>query len=285
MTFPQTSKTLIFRIAAESNERDWHRFLSDYWLPVCRFAQQRANLKIEDAEDVASETFEAILRNQLLHRWVSDRTSKLRTLLCTVVRHVLANRARVQKGRHHLLKENVHELLRRADLPTIKTMDEAAQYLDEFYAAWAEGILLQAVESLMQEDHRTGKGDYFRVLHGRVCEQMTTPQIAQALSIKKTDAENYYKAARKRLAAKLRELVHQHIRRYCDPDQLESEFESEWKQIGRYLKDHGGLEEAIAKVYQTSTSVKVAQRQTSAITATLRRLTQALPQVPEAPTK
>ncbi|MHC4363521.1 MAG: RNA polymerase sigma factor [Planctomycetota bacterium] len=283
MTFPQTSKTLIFRIASESNERDWRRFLNDYWLPVCRFAQQRANLKIEDAEDVASETFEAILRNQLLHRWASDRTSKLRTLLCTVVRHVLANRARVQKGRQRLLQENVHELLRRADLPTIKTMNEAAPDLDEFYTAWAEGILLQAVESLMQEYHRTGKGDYFRVLHGRVCEQMTTPQIAQALSIKKTDAENYYKASRNRLAAKLRESVHQHIRRYCDPEQLESEFESEWKQIGRYLKDHGGLEEAIAKVYQTSTSVKVAQRQTSAITATLRRLTQALPQVPEPP--
>ncbi|MHC4666593.1 MAG: RNA polymerase sigma factor [Planctomycetota bacterium] len=285
MTFPQTSKTLIFRIATESNERDWHRFLKDYWLPVCRFAQQRANLKIEDAEDVASETFEAILRNQLLHRWVSDRTSKLRTLLCTVVRHVLANRARVQKGRQRLLKENVHELQRRADLPTIKTMDEAAQHLDEFYAAWAEGILLQAVESLMQEYHRTGKGDYFRVLHGRVCEQMTTPQIAQALGIKKTDAENYYKAARKRLAAKLRELVDQHIRRYCDPEQLESEFESEWKQIGQYLKERGGLEEVIAKVYETSTSIRVAQRQTSAITATLRRLTQALPKVPGSPAK
>jgi len=281
MTFPQTSKTLIVRIATKGDERDWHRFLRDYWLPVCRFAQQRAKLRIEDAEDVASETFEAILRNRLLQRWVSDRTSKLRTLLCTVVRRVLGNRARVQKGRQRLLQENVHELLGRADLPTIKGIDEPVEYLDEFYAAWVEGILLQAVESLMQEYHRTGKGDYFRVLHGRVCEQMTTPQIAQALGIKKTDAENYYKAAHKRLAAKLKELVHQHIQRYCDPGQLDSEVESEWKQIGRYLNEHGGLEEAIAKVYETSGSVKVAQRQTRAITTTLHRLTQTLPKIAE----
>ena len=181
MSFPQTSKTLIFRVVTEGNERDWHRFLSDYWLPVCRFAQQRAKLGIEDAEDVASETFEAILRNQLLKRWVADRSSKLRTLLCTVVRHVLGNHARVQKGRQRLLAENAAELLSRADLPTIKAMDEPAKYIDEFYAAWVEGLLLQVVETLMAEYHQTGKGDYFRVLHGRVCERMTNPQIANRL--------------------------------------------------------------------------------------------------------
>lgn len=283
MSFPQTSKTLIFRVVTEGNERDWHRFLSDYWLPVCRFAQQRANLRIEDAEDVASETFEAILRNQLLKRWASDRSSKLRTLLCTVVRHVLGNRARVQKGRQRLLAENAAELLARADLPTIKAMDEPAEHIDQFYAAWVEGILLQAVETLMAEYHQTGKGDYFRVLHGRVCEQMTNPQIAKALGIKKTDAENYYKAARKRLAAKLHELVEEHTRRYCQPQEADEEFNTEWGKIGQYLKDRGGLEQVITKVYKNSTHAEVARRQTHAVTATLRRLTQALPRVPDLP--
>ncbi|HEW78661.1 MAG TPA: sigma-70 family RNA polymerase sigma factor [Phycisphaerales bacterium] len=283
MSFPQTSKTLIFRVVTEGNERDWHQFLSDYWLPVCRFAQQRAKLGIEDAEDVASETFEAILRNQLLQRWVVDRSSKLRTLLCTVVRHILGNRARVQKGRQRLLAENAAELLARADLPTIKAMDEPAEYVDEFYAAWVEGILLQAVEALMTEYHQTGKGDYFRVLHGRVCEQMTNPQIAKALGIKKTDAENYYKAARKRLAAKLRELVDEHNQRYCQPQEADDEFNSEWGRIGQYLKDHGGLEQAITKVYESTAPVEVAQRQNLAVTATLRRLTQVLPRVSDRP--
>lgn len=283
MSFPQTSKTLIFRVATEGNERDWHQFLSDYWLPVCRFAQQRANLGIADAEDVASETFEAILRNQLLHRWVADRSSKLRTLLCTVVRHVLGNRARVQKGRQRLLAENAAELLARADLPTIRAMDEPAEDIDKFYGAWVEGILLRAVETLMAEYHQTSKGDYFRVLHGRVCEQMNNPQIAKALGIKTTDAENYYKSARKRLASKLHELVDEHTRRYCLPQEADDEFNCEWGRIGEYLKDHGGLEQAITKVYESTVSVEVAQRQTQAVTAALRRLTQALPGVPDLP--
>jgi RNA polymerase sigma factor (sigma-70 family) len=285
MSFPQTSRTLIFRITAEGNERDWHQFLSDYWLPVCRFAQQRAKLGTEDAEDVASETFEAILRNQLLQRWVADRSSKLRTLLCTVVRHILGNRARVQKGRQHLLRKNMHELRERADLPTIKSIDEPAEHIDEFYAAWVEGILLQAVESLMQEYHRTGKGDYFRVLHGRVCEKMTLPQISQALGIKITDAENYYKAARRRLAARLKELVREHVHRYCDSQELDAEFDYEWAQVGDYLKKHGGLEKTISKVYERTGPMEVARRQTRAVTATLRRLTQALPQISEPPAK
>ena len=284
MSFPQTSKTLIFRVVTEGNERDWHRFLSDYWLPVCRFAQQRAKLRVEDAEDVASETFEAILRNQLLQRWASDRSSKLRTLLCTVVRHVLANRARVQKGRQRLLKDNAAELVGRADLPTVKAMDEPVEHIDEFYAAWVEGILLRAVETLMQEYHRTGKGDYFRVLHGRMCEHMTTPQISKALGIKRTDAENYYKAARKRLAARLRELLGEHVRRYCDLQEADNEFNSEWNRIGRYLKDHGGLEQALAGVYKSVAPVEVARRQPQAVTAALSRLTQALPKLPDQPT-
>ena len=283
MSFPQTSKTLIFRVISENNQRDWHRFLSDYWPAVCRFAQQRAGLGVADAEDVASETFEAILRNNLLERWVSNRSAKLRTLLCTVVRHILGNRARVQKGRSHLLKENAAELLAREDLPTIKAMDAPAGQIDQFYAAWVEGILLGAVESLMQEYHRTGKGDYFRVLHGRVCEQMTTPAISEALGIKKTDAENYYKAARKRLTAKLRELVEEHTQRYCQRHEADEEFNSEWNRIGEYLKEHGGLENAIAGVYKNAAGVEVARRQPQAVTAALTRLTQMLPKLPSRP--
>ena len=94
MAFSQTRQTLIHRIAAEGSQRDWHQFMGDYWLPVCRFAQRRANLTIDDAEDVASATFEAVLRNRLIERWTTNRASKLRTLLCTVVRQILANRAR-----------------------------------------------------------------------------------------------------------------------------------------------------------------------------------------------
>lgn len=279
MSFPQTSKTLIFRVAQENNEKDWHRFLSDYWLPVCRFAQQRSGLGIADAEDIASETFEAILTNQLLKRWLTNRSSKLRTLLCTVTRQVLANRARVHKGRQKLLAKNAPELLARSDLPTLKQTDASDEDMDSFYSAWVDGILLHAVEALMIEYHQTGKGNYFRVLYGRICEQMTNPQIAQALGIKTTDAENYYKAARKRLTGKLQELLDEHIQRYCSPDQVAQEFKSEWTELGQYLQKHGGLEQAITKVYQQSPSLQVANRQTQALTGVMQRLTRSLPKL------
>jgi RNA polymerase sigma factor (sigma-70 family) len=269
MSFPQTSQTLIRRITAQGNERDWHQFLNDYWLPVCRFAQQRGSLTLDDAEDVASETFEAVLRNQLLCRWASNRSAKLRTLLCTVVRHVLGNRARVHKGRQQLLRENAHELVGRADLPTLKGPEDSAENADHFYAAWVEGMLFAAVETLMLEYHQTGKGDYFRVLYGRICEQMTTPQISETLGLTTTTSENYFKAARKRLAAKLEELVRRHVERYSEPDDMEADFIAEWNQIGQHLKERGGLEQIISSVYENLDPAEAAQRQTQAITAAL----------------
>src|SRR5262245_38766762 len=99
MGFPQTRHTLIQRIAAGGDNEDWREFLADYWGPVCRFALRSAKLTLEDAEDIASQTFEAVLRNQLLARWVANRSAKLRTLLCAVVRRVIANRQRLAETR------------------------------------------------------------------------------------------------------------------------------------------------------------------------------------------
>ena len=177
-------------------------------------------------------------------------------------------------GRKRLLRENAHELRDRSDLRTLKAPDASEEQLDAFDAAWVEGILLQAVESLVHEYHRTGRGDYFRVLYGRICEQMTIPQISQDLGITPIRAENYFKATRKRLATKLQELVRNHVERYCDADQFESEFTSEWGRVGGLLAEHGGLEQAIAKVYETQEPAQTAQRQTRAITAALRRIAQ-----------
>jgi RNA polymerase sigma factor (sigma-70 family) len=279
MSFPKTHETLIFRIAEKGDERSWGRFLSDYWLPVCRFAQQRDRLSIEDSEDTASQTFEVILRNQLLQGWVANRSSKLRTLLCTVVRHILADRMRLEKGRQRLLRENLHELLGHTDLSTIKAINGHAEYIDEFYAAWLEGILLQTLKSLMREYERRGKADYFRVLHGRVCEKMTVAQVSQALGIKTASVRSHYKAACKRLETKLKQLVYKHVLRYCEVNDLSAEFESEWSKIGQHLKERGGLQKAIAKAYQSAGLVELADRQAQAVISTAHRLAQVLPEL------
>jgi RNA polymerase sigma factor (sigma-70 family) len=276
MSFPPTHSTLIRRIVSSGKEKDWQEFLADYWGCVCRFAMRRDNLKFEDAEDVASLTFEALVRNRLLARWVSDRAAKLRTLLCGVVCNVLANRARVQSGRERLVREHGGRLANRPGLPVVTSLEVGAEQVDAFYAAWAEEILQQAVEALLAEYHQAGKGDYFRVLYGRVCEQMTMPEIAQALNLTTSTAENYFKRARDRLAQKLQELVRNHLLHYCPEAELEAEFEAEWGRLGQYLQDHGGLEQTVRRLNQTAESLLAKQARTASMKMVLTRVTEIL---------
>lgn len=273
MSFPQTSKTLIVRIASGGSEQDWARFLNDYWLPVCRFAQRRAGLSPADAEDVAGEAFEVILRKRLLGQWAADRSSKLRTLLCTVVRHILSNRARVQQGRRRLLEAKAAEPGAGEQLPVFKDAEASTEDEDRFFASWVEGILYKAVESLMQEYHRTGKGDYFRVLYGRICEGLSVPEIAGALNLPKTSVENYHKAARKRLKSLLEEQIDRHVRQYSQPGQAAEEFTLEWGRIGEYLEKQGGLEKVISQVFAGGETTQAARRETAAITSVLKQIT------------
>ena len=92
MSFPSTRLTLIHRLAEGGSEDDWARFLKDYWGPLCRFCLRHGARDLDEAEDVASQTFEVVWTNRLLDRWRSNRSAKLRALLCGVVRHLLANR-------------------------------------------------------------------------------------------------------------------------------------------------------------------------------------------------
>jgi len=269
MSFPDTRHTLIQRISRSAGEDDWREFLSDYWRPLCRFAARWAKLDVEDAEDVASATIEAVIRNQLLSRWASNRQAKLRTLLCAVARNVLSNRARIETGRARLLREN-HDA-RQALMASFggKEPQATPNQLDAFYTAWAEELLQDAVESLLDDYLRSGRGDYFRVLYGRICEEMTMPEIAQSLDLKLTAAENYYKHARKRLGETLKRMVRQRVQRYSPPDEFESEFQAEWSQFGEFLTQQGGIVEVIRKSYEGFDSTEVKRRENSALTAIL----------------
>src|SRR5260370_41996828 len=138
MAFPQTRLTLIQRLAAGASQADWREFMVDYWGPVCRFAQGRGNLTHEDAEDVATEVFEAIFKNQLLERWSKMRSAKFRTLICCVVRNVLSNRFRVGAGRARLVREHGGMLDRYAELGDVESDEAPRDQLDAFYAAWVD---------------------------------------------------------------------------------------------------------------------------------------------------
>lgn len=274
MAFPETRQTLIQRLASAGDPEDWRQFLNDYWGPVCRFASSRGSISNADAEDVASLTFEVLLTNRLLARWVMNRSAKLRTLLCSVVRNVLSNRARVNQGRERILRD-----LAEHGLPgrTFQEVEVSAEQADIFYAAWVADSLAQVVQSLLDEYHAAGKGGYFRVLYGRICEEMMMPEIAEALGIPLTSAENYYKAARKRIADRLEQLVRDQVARYSSPETQATEWEQEWNRLGEYLKTHGGLEPAIRQAAAERPALNARQRKSALISATLVRIR------PEAP--
>lgn len=249
MAFPETRHTLIKRLAQGGQAADWHEFLSDYWGPVCRFAQRRGAMSATDAEDVAAQTLEAVIRNSLLSRWSENRSAKLRTLICTVVRNVISNRARVASGRERLAREhggslNRYEASSPEDVPEV-----AAEQADAFYAAWAEDIVQTAVEQLLAEYNRAGRGDHFRVLFGRICEQLSSAEIADALSMSPSAVDGCYRQARERLGEKLREVLREQVRRYSAPESAREELEQEWTRLGEYLRTHGGLEEAVRASY------------------------------------
>ncbi len=241
MPFPQTRLTLIQRLADKSSQADWREFMDDYWGPVCRFAEGRGNLTHEDAEDIATEVFEAISKNRLLERWSKLRSAKLRTLICCVARNALSNRLRVDAGRARLVREHGGMLDRYAALGDVDSVEAPPDQLDAFYAAWVDDALRArgrgpAVGIWLA----LGKGDYFRVFYGRLCEQLPMAEIADLLQIKLTSAENYYRHVRDRLAERLKEVVREHVLRYSGARRSAARFAERVGPDGRISARTGG---------------------------------------------
>jgi RNA polymerase sigma factor (sigma-70 family) len=250
MAFPETRHTLIQRLAIGGEAADWRQFLDDYWGPVCRFARRRGRVSADDAEDIAAQTLQAIIANRLLARWSANQSAKLRTLICTTVRNVISNRARVSSGRERALVEHSAELDRYQSPGATDQTPAPQDQIDALYAAWAENLVQTAVESLLAEYTAAGRQDHFRVLYGRICDEMTSPAIAEAIGMKVTSVESCYRQARERLAEKLREVVKAHVMRYCPVDAFETEFAAEWSQLGTFLQASGGLETAVRESYR-----------------------------------
>ncbi len=250
MSFPKTRHTLIQRLATGGQEADWRDFMDDYWGPVCRFARWKGNLSHEDAEDVASAVFEALLKSRLLERWSEVPSARLRTLMCSVVRNILSNRFRVSHGREHLLEEHGGKLDRYLEWSEIEAADAPRDQLDAFYAAWVDDLLQSVLELLLTEYNGSGRGDYFRVLYGRICDELTVPEIAEALQIKLTAAENYLRHMRQKLTERLQESVRTYVVRYSAEGDFEPEFTAEWTQLGAFLERFGGLEAVVRRLYQ-----------------------------------
>jgi RNA polymerase sigma factor (sigma-70 family) len=245
MSFPETRATLILRLAGGGTEADWRQFLSDYWGPLARFAARSGNLPLDQAEDVAAETFVVLLRSPVLSRWHDRPAGKLRTLLCGVVRNLLSNRQRVAGGRRRLLKEVAEAGGIDGVLPVADSPEPSAADLDAFYHAWVDELLAGTMQRLMKELHTEGHGDCFRALYGRVCEGLSAAEIADAIGVKPSEVESYLRLARSRLTQHLQADVRRHVEQYSAADSPADAFQSEWDELHRHLEKFGGLDAAI----------------------------------------
>jgi RNA polymerase sigma factor (sigma-70 family) len=277
MSFPQTRLTLIRRLSTGGSSADWRQFLDDYWGPICGFAMHWGGLPLQDAEDVAAETLQAIVKNDLFARWQQDRTARLRTLLCAVARNVIANQTRVEKGRKRILGQLAERP--KDELPAaIWAGPEASEdQEDAFYRAWVDDLLERCVQRLLTDLHGSGKGDCFRVLYGRLCEGMSMQEIAQMLQMQTTTADNYFKTARKRLGDAMEQAVRQHVEKYCEPGSADDEFRAEWSQLSAYLLEHGGIESAVRSCYQRIAAGGQPSRESKAFADTAAILAQQRP--------
>jgi RNA polymerase sigma factor (sigma-70 family) len=265
MSFPQTRLTLIQRLTSGGTEEDWQGFLKDYWGPICRFSLRFGARDLDEAEDVASETFEVLWEQRLLVRWASNRSAKLRTLLCSVVRNILSHRNRVRAGREQR-QEAVAEHLERLNPAPDK-------HVDAFYTAWVEDVVQQAVESLAADYCRNGQVDYVRVLYGRLCQGMTIAETAEALKISPAAVDHYFRHARERLAEKLEQLVLRQLQSYCPAEETQQEFATEWQRLGQYLSEQGGLDEAVRRAYDLLNPVQAKRHRKDGLTKAVTRLT------------
>lgn len=270
MAFPETRHTLIQRLVATGDEDDWRQFMEDYWRPVCRFALRRGLRNLDDAEDIASLMFTALLSSDLLRRWLDRPRAKLRTLLCVVTRNVISSRARVDVGRQRLLAENRNFI--QSVIPVEVDTEPAVpdDQLEAFYAAWVEDIVQEAVDQMLEETLRTGHSDRFRVLYGRICERMAMKQIAELLGIAVSTAENDFRQAKKRLADILEQLVRRRVERYAAPADVMNEFRSEWQELGQFLEEHGGIETALQRAHERVDAYELKSREFAATTRILR---------------
>jgi DNA-directed RNA polymerase specialized sigma24 family protein len=268
MSFPETRLTLIQRLASGGTAEDWQGFLRDYWGPVCRFALRSGAGQLSDAEDIASQTFEVLWENRLLVRWIGNHTARLRSLLCSVTRKILSNRQRVRAGRQRLARDAADQWVQPEAVD-----DEQSEI---FYAAWVEDLLRQALESVAAAYYREAKGDHVRVLYSRLCLGVSMAVMATELGTTPSSVNNYFRDARQRLADTLETLLRRQVERYSTPAVSAQELQDEWQRLGTYLREHGGLEEAVRRAYEVMDPVVAQKNQRTGLRAAAERIASAI---------
>lgn len=201
-------------------------------------------MKMTDAEDIAAETFVILLQQHLLTKWLSDRRSKLRSLLFAVVSNLISNRARINTGRERKRDQVVESFV--DTLNTAAAQEKAqSEVLD---AEWYQEILRRAFEEEMRRCMTHGKMDDFRIFYGRIVEGMPNSEIADSLGLTVAGVESRYRRIREDFTVRLRTAIRQSVERYGRQETADEDFESEWRDFSRFLSSHGDLEQILGRL-------------------------------------
>jgi hypothetical protein len=105
--------------------------------------------------------------------------------------------------------------------------------------------------------------------------------VAEALAVTPSTVDYYFRHARQRLSEKLERVLRLQVERYCAAEEVEAEFTVEWGSLGRFLAQHGGLEEAVHRAYDTLDPVRGRLGRRAAMTKALTRVTAVLRSPPD----
>ena len=221
---------------------------------------------VNDAEDVAVQTFEVLWESRLLVRMDFYLHARLPSLLCSVTRKILANRHRVRAGRDRLAR----------DVAEQSAQPEATedQQIEVFYAAWVEDLLRRAVESIAAEYYREApraimwRGALRSALpatdHCRGGQHTRHPTVGGRQLLPTCSAtvgllHCSHSSGNKSIATPHRK-------------RRNEEFQTEWQQMGAHPSEHGGLEETVQRTYELMDPVNTQRNQQAGLRAAAERI-------------
>lgn len=224
--FPQTRWSMV--IAAkdpDSNENPaaLEELCRLYWKPVYLFIRSRHNSP-EEAEDYAQEFFYRLLNGHYLKAVEGPEKGRLRSFLCVVLKHFLADeydkrmtRKRGGDWRAIPIDAPGAEALLAQALPADASPDL------QFDRQWALDLLDQAVRELKIDYQRAGKGELFELLKPTISPQLDSLPYAE-LAEKLEMTEGAVKVAVHRFRHRYRDCLHAALRETVEnPEDVEDE--------------------------------------------------------------
>jgi len=163
MSFPDTRLTLVQRLASQGSEEDWRLFLKDYWGPICRFSMCDGVLAIwTTPRKSPRKTFEVIWQKPPAGAMGRSSAAKLRTLLCGVVRNILAQSFIAFGQAETVWLRDLGRSYRE-----VESFAQRHEQVDSFlHAAWVEQRCLDSTGRRIAGQRKyycRNQGDYMRV--------------------------------------------------------------------------------------------------------------------------